>query len=122
MLRMHALVHHTLRDFQSKQGRWSPSGRCTYDVCTEGEGGVTPKEDDGTDKLRECDGDKGERGSKHPKILRTSYVHAPSFSFPLRYDLVPTLGSSVTPRVLYIVFPAIPPATSKQFPQLSHSD
>ena len=43
MLRMHALVHHTLRDFQSKQGRWSPSGRCTYDVRTEGEGGLPQK-------------------------------------------------------------------------------
>ena len=33
--------------------------------------------DDSTDKLRECDSDKGGRGSKNPTFLQTSYVHAP---------------------------------------------
>ena len=52
-------------------------GVCTYDVCAgKGEGGP-PKADESTDKLRECDSDKGGRGSKNPTILQTSYVHDP---------------------------------------------
>ena len=40
-------------------------------------GGGPPKADDSTDKLCECDNDKGGRVSKNPKMLPTSYVHAP---------------------------------------------
>ena len=36
------------------------------------EGGWS-KRDDSTDRLREWDSDKGGRGSKNPKILRTSF-------------------------------------------------
>ena len=39
------------------------------------EGGL-PKADDNTDKLRECDSDKGE-GVKNPKILQTSFMYMP---------------------------------------------
>ena len=57
-------------------------GACTYDVCTgRGEGGP-PKADGSTDKLHECDSDKGGGGSKNQKNLQTSYVHAPLLSLP----------------------------------------
>ena len=41
-------------------------------------GGDPPKVDDSTDKLGECDSDKGEEGggSKNPKFWQTSNVHA----------------------------------------------
>ena len=42
-----------------------------------GGGGGTPKADEISDKLHNCDGDKGRgRGYKIPEILWTSYVHA----------------------------------------------
>ena len=41
-----------------------------------GEGG-TQKADDSTEKLRECDSDKGGRGSKIPEILRTPFKYSP---------------------------------------------
>ena len=44
-----------------------------------GEGG-TQKADDSTDKLRECDSDKGEGGSKILEILRTSFKYGPQRS------------------------------------------
>ena len=40
------------------------------------EGGWS-KRDDSTDRLREWDSDKGGRGSKNPKILRTSFKYRP---------------------------------------------
>ena len=44
------------------------------------EGGWS-KRDDSTDRLREWDSDKGGRGSKNPKILRTSFKYRPK-DFP----------------------------------------
>ena len=40
------------------------------------EGGWS-KCDDSTDRLREWDSDEGGRGSKNPKILRTSFEYRP---------------------------------------------
>ena len=40
------------------------------------EGGWS-KHDDSIDRLREWDSDKGGRGSKNPKILRTSFKYHP---------------------------------------------
>ena len=39
--------------------------------------GGTPKADESTDKLRECDSDKGGGESKNPKILLTSFKYGP---------------------------------------------
>ena len=44
------------------------------------EGGWS-KRDDSTDRLREWDSDKGGRGSKNPKILRTSFKYRPYGQF-----------------------------------------
>ena len=49
-----------------------------------GGGGGPPKADDSTDKLRECDSDKGEK-VKQPKILKM-----PPYVFWGRVDLKPS--------------------------------
>ena len=57
----------------------SPKGRYLQDIhIGRGREGDSQKHDDGTDKLREWDSDKG-KGSKIPKFLRTwtSYVKGP---------------------------------------------
>ena len=58
-------------------GRAPPTkGPFTYDVHTEGGGGVGSKAESSTDGMREWDSHKG-RGSKNPNFLRTSYKNSP---------------------------------------------
>ena len=59
--------------------------------------GGTPKADESTDKLRECDSDKGGGGSKILEILWTSFKYGPSF--PSKNLMLTRNGSFSCPPV-----------------------